>query len=304
MRTLLAAGVMLVLIIPYDLSTLAAKRVLKTTNGIGYVTSGHNHFPFPTRQAWAYLTAAAFLFRCDYPVIRVLKDGCPTVDPNRSYSYWCLELGQVDEDDSAMMDFSDVPEWLLEQHPDDRFLEALIEDTAAVINRLGEPATPLLAMALDARPRNSVIELSLQFNPQLGNRSDLEAWDQRHISAAGDLVEVWQPVRDAFLAECERWQSLHAAHPKGGSLYNYTLLVLFVFNLDSGPIADALDRLAARDLEIYAINREDPAQPNVFEVEHGRVTLRDRSPEPEHLETHDADEPEERWQDPDQLELF
>ena len=204
-----------------------------------------------------------------------------------------------------MEDYSDLPEWLLEQYPDDGFVDALLECTGAVIDRFRNIKAPLLGLALDIQPQVPLIELSLLFEPSLGNRSMVTKWDRYHITASPDFTKIWQPVRDAFEPERERWENLGAAHHKGGSLFIYTLLVSFVFNLDNGTIADALDRVpTARDMQVIAVNYEDPTHPNVFEVEHGRVTLHQLRTETAQSTESESPEREPFCKDPNQLELF
>ena len=203
-----------------------------------------------------------------------------------------------------MQDYTDVPAWIQEEDADDRFADALLQRTAEVINKRSGGNLPLLGLALDIQPRLGLIELSLLFDSQVTNRSKVTDWDQYHVTANSDLTSVWQPVRDAFAEELKRWQTLSQAHPKAGALFIYTLLVTFVFNLNTGRIAAALaGSRAAKDLQIYALNHEDPNLPNIFEVEHGRVTLNQLSPETPATEPGTA-EPPAPSEDPRQIKFF
>ncbi len=204
-----------------------------------------------------------------------------------------------------MQDYSDVPDWIKEEFASNRFVDALLDGTTAVIARYRQADRPLLGLALDIKPRQHLIELSLLFDPSLKDRSQLESWDCYHITADEGLTSVWQPVRNAFKVERLRWQRVAAAHPKGGALFVYTLLGVLVFNLDFGSVADALDLVpAARDMQVFAVNYEDPTLPNVFAVEHKRVTLIEPPQRPAPPRKQKPAETEEPWVDSRQLKLF
>ena len=204
-----------------------------------------------------------------------------------------------------MQDYSDLEPWAIEQIPGEAFTDALFSGTTAVLARQAGSAQPLLGLALDLQPRKRLAELSLLFDPGVEDRSEVTSWDRHHASAESACTELWQPLRSSFEDELQRWRGLCQVDPKAGALYIYTMLQLFAFNLNSGSIADALDAVpAAVELEVFAVNVEDPTQPNAFQVEHGRRTLRDLSPPPARRVRRKESEPKVREPDPNQMRLF
>ena len=148
-----------------------------------------------------------------------------------------------------MLDYSDVPEWLLEQHPQDEFVDALLNQTAAVVERQADSRTPLRALALEIRPADDFIELSLLFDSAIEDVSQIEAWDRHLVTQDKTLIELWRPVRAAFKpAQCQ-WDNLRSAHPKGGSLYMYTILV--ALSLISIPALLLTCSIVSRQRDIF-----------------------------------------------------
>lgn len=201
-----------------------------------------------------------------------------------------------------MQAYDGVPGWVLEQSPEDAFFATLMEGVAAVLSARSETGTPLEGLALEIRPRSSSIELCLSFDPE--GPAEPPDWDPKHNTTAPDLSPIWESVRAAFGPERQRWNSLDGVHPKAGALYLSTMLTDFVFNLDTGPVADALEAMPlGPGLRVVARNYEDPTLPDIFEVETGRSTFFE-PPEPSPRPKPPRLVPKPRPEDPNQMKLF